>query len=71
MLTFGTAQFICAAAVVASDGKYVVTQWSTYLIFLAILIFATIGNVWGNRILGRWNDAACKGMIVSELTDVF
>ncbi|KAM5349134.1 hypothetical protein ACJ41O_008957 [Fusarium nematophilum] len=50
--------FICAAAVVASEDSFVVTQWSTYLIFLAILTFATIANIFGNRILGRWNDAA-------------
>ncbi|KAK7419751.1 hypothetical protein QQX98_003123 [Neonectria punicea] len=55
---FFAAQFIVAAAVVASDERFVVTQWSTYLIFLAILAFATVGNIWGNRILGRWNDAA-------------
>ncbi|UPL01103.1 hypothetical protein LCI18_012037 [Fusarium solani-melongenae] len=55
---FFAAQFICAAAVVASNDKFVVTQWSTYLIFLAILTFATIANIFGNRILGRWNDAA-------------
>lgn len=50
--------FICAAAVVASDGRFAVTQWNTYLIFLAILSFATAGNIWGNRILGKWNDFA-------------
>jgi hypothetical protein len=52
--------FICAAAVVGSDGRFVVTQWNTYLIFLAILTFSTVGNIWGNRILGRWNDFARK-----------
>lgn len=56
------AQIICAAAVVASSDAFVVKQWSTYLIFLAILTFALNVNIWGNRILGRWNDAACKSL---------
>ncbi|KAH7150224.1 amino acid/polyamine transporter I [Dactylonectria estremocensis] len=55
---FFAAQFICAAAVVASNETYIITKWSTYLIFLAIIVFATVGNIWGNRILGRWNDVA-------------
>ncbi|KAK1522641.1 choline transport protein [Colletotrichum costaricense] len=55
---FFAAQFVCAASVVASNGRFVVTQWNTYLIFLAILTFATVGNIWGNRILGKWNDFA-------------
>ncbi|KXH40562.1 choline transport protein [Colletotrichum nymphaeae SA-01] len=54
------AQFVCAASVVASNGRFVVTPWNTYLIFLAILTFATVGNIWGNRILGKWNDFASK-----------
>ncbi|KAF5007723.1 hypothetical protein FDECE_5971 [Fusarium decemcellulare] len=61
---FFAAQFICAAAVVASNDSFVVTQWSTYLIFLAILTFATVANVFGNRILGRWNDAALAWSIL-------
>ncbi|XXH03983.1 hypothetical protein Hte_010392 [Hypoxylon texense] len=55
---FFGAQFVQAAAVIASGGSYEIEQWSTYLIFLAILAFTTGANVWGNRILGRWNDAA-------------
>ncbi|CAJ2502377.1 Uu.00g097710.m01.CDS01 [Anthostomella pinea] len=55
---FFAAQFIQAAAVIASGGTYVIESWATYLIFLAILIFTTGVNIWGNRILGRWNDAA-------------
>ena len=27
---------------------------------MAILTFATLVNIFGNRILGRWNDGACK-----------
>lgn len=57
---FKIAQFISAAAVIASSGSYEIQAWKTYLIFLAILTFTTGANVWGNRILGRWNDAACK-----------
>ncbi|KAI1459182.1 amino acid/polyamine transporter I [Annulohypoxylon moriforme] len=55
---FFAAQFIQAAAVIASNGTYEIEQWSTYLIFLAVLTFTTGSNIWGNRILGRWNDAA-------------
>ncbi|KAH8123490.1 amino acid transporter-like protein [Trichoderma asperelloides] len=50
--------FISAAAVVASNGSYQITAAKTYGIFVAILVFTTVANIWGNRILGRWNDAA-------------
>ncbi|KAI1637028.1 amino acid/polyamine transporter I [Biscogniauxia mediterranea] len=55
---FFAAQFVQAAAVVASGGTYEIKEWATYLIFLAILIFTSCANIWGNKILGRWNDAA-------------
>ncbi|OKL64191.1 hypothetical protein UA08_01001 [Talaromyces atroroseus] len=55
---FFASQFISAAAVIASNGSYVIEAWKTYLIFLAILTFTTGANIWGNKILGRWNDAA-------------
>ncbi|KAL7622820.1 hypothetical protein AAE478_006499 [Parahypoxylon ruwenzoriense] len=55
---FFASQFIQAAAVIASNGTYTIEAWSTYLIFLAIVTFTTVANIWGNRILGRWNDAA-------------
>ncbi|OTB01425.1 hypothetical protein M426DRAFT_323446 [Hypoxylon sp. CI-4A] len=55
---FFAAQFVQAAAVIASGGTYEIEAWRTYLIFLAIVTFTTGANVWGNRILGRWNDAA-------------
>ncbi|KAI8959859.1 amino acid transporter [Daldinia sp. FL1419] len=55
---FFAAQFISAAAVIASNGAYAIESWRTYLIFLAIVTFTTGSNIWGNRILGRWNDAA-------------
>jgi choline transport protein len=54
---FGS-QFISAAAVVASNGSYQITAAKTYGIFVAILVFTTVANIWGNRILGKWNDAA-------------
>ncbi|RFU80534.1 choline transport [Trichoderma arundinaceum] len=52
------AQFISAAAVVASNGSYQITAAKTYGIYVAILVFTTVTNIWGNRILGKWNDAA-------------
>ncbi|KAI0156971.1 choline transport protein [Xylariaceae sp. FL1272] len=55
---FFCAQFIQAAANLASNGTYEIRSWATYLIFLAILTFTTGANIWGNKILGRWNDAA-------------
>ena len=60
---FFAAQFISAAAVLASNGAYVIQQWRTYLIFLAILCFTTISNIFGNKILGRWNDGACESRL--------
>ncbi|KFY50299.1 hypothetical protein V496_09408 [Pseudogymnoascus sp. VKM F-4515 (FW-2607)] len=52
------ALFICAAAVVASNETFEITPARTYGIFLAILTFTTAVNIWGNKILGKWNDAA-------------
>ncbi|KAI0454355.1 choline transport protein [Xylaria acuta] len=62
---FFCAQFIQAAAVLASNGTYQIKQWATYLIFLAVLTFTTGANIWGNRILGRWNDAALYWSILA------
>ncbi|KAF4966003.1 hypothetical protein FSARC_6258 [Fusarium sarcochroum] len=59
------AQLISAAAVVASNGGYEATAWKTYLFFLAIISFGTAGNIWGNRILGRWNDLALYWSILA------
>ncbi|TGJ81469.1 hypothetical protein E0Z10_g7296 [Xylaria hypoxylon] len=64
---FFCAQFIQAAAVVASNGTYQIKQWATYLIFLAVLTFTTGANIWGNRILGRWNDAALYWSILAVI----
>jgi hypothetical protein len=54
------AQFICAAAVIASYEEFVITQPKTYGIFMAVLVFGTIVNIWGNRILELWSKAACE-----------
>ncbi|KAF9769347.1 hypothetical protein IL306_013247 [Fusarium sp. DS 682] len=62
---FFAAQLISAAAVVASNNAYEATQWKTYLFFIAILSFGTVGNIWGNRILGRWNDMALYWSVLS------
>ncbi|KAF4345217.1 choline transporter [Fusarium beomiforme] len=62
---FFAAQLISAAAVVASNSAYEATQWKTYLFFIAILSFGTVGNIWGNRILGRWNDMALYWSVLS------
>jgi choline transport protein len=53
------AQFVSAATVVGLSGSYQTQQWKTYLTFSAILIFTTLSNIFGNKILGRWNDGAC------------
>lgn len=60
LLTLDLAQLISATGVIASEGRYEIKQWSTYLFILAIITFATASNIWGNKILGRWNDAACE-----------
>ena len=36
----------------------VLTQWDTYMYFLAISFFAIGLNIFGYRILGQWNEAA-------------
>ncbi|KAH6894698.1 amino acid/polyamine transporter I [Thelonectria olida] len=64
---FFAAQLISAAAVVASSGAYEATAWKTYLFFLAILSFGTVGNIWGNRILGRWNDLALYWSVLAVI----
>ncbi|KAF5672512.1 choline permease [Fusarium heterosporum] len=62
---FFAAQLVSAAAVVASNNAYEPTAWKTYLFFIAILSFGTAGNIWGNRILGRWNDLALYWSILA------
>ena len=69
---FFAAQFFSAAGVVGSAGTYEIKQWKTYLIFVAILTFGTLVNIFGNRVLGRWNDGALywsvTGVIVISIT---
>ncbi|KAF2011870.1 amino acid transporter [Aaosphaeria arxii CBS 175.79] len=55
---FFAAQFISAAAVVGSGGSYVIEAWKTYLIFVAVSTYAMLVNIFGNRILGKYNDCA-------------
>ncbi|KAF2797977.1 amino acid transporter [Melanomma pulvis-pyrius CBS 109.77] len=55
---FFSAQFFSAAAVIGSNGSYEIQPWKTYLIFVAILTYGTIVSLFGNRILGRYNDGA-------------
>ncbi|RSL46500.1 hypothetical protein CEP54_013816 [Fusarium duplospermum] len=62
---FFGALFISAASVVASNGSYVAEAWKTYLIFLSILTFSTVSNIWGNKILGPWNNLALYWSILS------
>lgn len=57
---FFAAQFISAAAVVGSSGGYVIEAWKTYLIMVAVSMYGTFVNLFGNRILGRYNDCACE-----------
>ncbi|KAH7017963.1 amino acid permease-domain-containing protein [Microdochium trichocladiopsis] len=55
---FFGAQFISAAAIVASYEQYEITAAKTYGIFAALVLFGTSINIWGNKILGFWNDGA-------------
>ena len=57
-----------AAAVVGSNGAYEIKQWRTFLIFLAILSFTTLSNLYANKILPKWNDGACKLSFFSSIT---
>ncbi|PVH78700.1 choline transport protein [Cadophora sp. DSE1049] len=64
---FFAAQFLSAAAVIGSNGSYEITQWRTFLIFAAILTFTTLSNIFGNKILGRWNDVALAWSILAVI----
>lgn len=48
---------------IASNGTYEITPVRTYGIFLAVLTSTTAVNIWGNKILGKWNTAACKSFL--------
>jgi amino acid transporter len=53
------AQFFSAAGVIGSAGSYDITPWNTYLIFVAVLTYGTLVNLFGNRYLGQYNNGAC------------
>ncbi|OAQ93942.1 choline transport protein [Purpureocillium lilacinum] len=61
------ALFISAAAVVASSDAYQITPARTYGIYLAILTLTTAVNIWGNKILGKWNDCALYWSVLGVL----
>jgi amino acid transporter len=67
-----TAQFFSAAGVIGSNGGYEIQPWKTYLIAVSILTYGTIVNIFGNRILGRYNDGALywsiTGVIIISIT---
>lgn len=54
------ATFFSAAGVIGSNGSYEPTEWKTYLILLAISTYAMFVNIFGNRILGKYNQGARK-----------
>ncbi|KAF8866182.1 choline transport protein [Acephala macrosclerotiorum] len=58
---FFAAQFASAVAVIGSNGAYEIKQWRTFLTFVVILTFMTLSNLYGNKILAKWNDGACDG----------
>lgn len=43
-----------------SGGHYEITEWRTYLIFVAVSLFGVLLNVFGYHLLGRWNEGACE-----------
>ncbi|KAH7317000.1 amino acid permease [Stachybotrys elegans] len=59
------ARFLAAAVVMGSAGAYQITQWSTYLMFIAISIIGVFLNIFGYPILNRWNEGALYWSIVS------
>jgi hypothetical protein len=65
------AQFIAAAVVAGSNFTMVLTQWHTYMYFLAISFFAIGLNIFGYRFLGRWNEGACASAPMCSSPDGF
>lgn len=57
-----------AAAVIGSNGTYEIKQWRTFLIFLVILTFTTLSNLYANKFLPKWNDGARKLLFSSSMT---
>ncbi|KAM0354214.1 hypothetical protein ACHAPU_001252 [Fusarium lateritium] len=59
------ARFLAAAAVVGSGYTYEITQWSTYLMFVAISIIGVFLNIFAYPILNRWNEGALYWSLIS------
>ncbi|KAK1982093.1 amino acid permease [Colletotrichum cereale] len=59
------ARFLAAAAVAGSGGAYQISQWSTYLIFVAISLIGVFLNTFCYPILNRWNEGALYWSLVS------
>ncbi|KAF2114462.1 choline transport protein [Lophiotrema nucula] len=64
---FFSAQFFSAAGVIGSAGGYEIQPWKTYLIFVSILTYGTVVNLFGNRILGKYNDGALYHSIIAVI----
>ncbi|KAH6897454.1 amino acid permease [Thelonectria olida] len=61
------ARFLAAAAVVGSGGSYQITQWSTYLMFVAVSIVGVFLNIFAYPILNRWNEGALYWSLASVI----
>lgn len=59
------ARFLVAAAVVGSGGSYQITQWSTYLMFVAVSIIGVLLNIFAYPIQNRWNEGALYWSLAS------
>ncbi|KAM0431405.1 hypothetical protein ACHAPT_005382 [Fusarium lateritium] len=59
------ARFLAAAAVTGSGGTYEITQWGTYLMFVAVSIIGVLLNIFAYPILNRWNEGALYWSITS------
>ncbi|OLN90181.1 Choline transport protein 8 [Colletotrichum chlorophyti] len=59
------ARFLAAAAVVGSGGAYEITQWSTYLMFVAVSVIGVFLNIFAYPILNRWNEGALYWSLTS------
>lgn len=52
---------ISAAIVIGTENSsFVVQPYQAYLIFVGISAFGVFMNIFGYRILGAWNEGACK-----------
>ncbi|CZT41207.1 uncharacterized protein RSE6_00923 [Rhynchosporium secalis] len=52
--------FTTAAINVAKNRAYESAPSKVYLIFVAIIVFTTISNLYGNEVMYRWNNAASE-----------